>query len=279
MSNKSYEALCKSQNEGLSWFCVHCRISFSGVTKMTNKINQLEQTQKEIVVTVKELKEKDSDSDKQISRQEIEDLVREEVKEQKRIDERKLNTMCFGLEESNQSSVENRRSDDEDRLLGIMKEVMGDEDLGINNTIRIVRQVTNVMEDVNFEQSRVGLPPGQNNEGNAENATSQNKTNEASELGRNSSQNNGSIRRARPIRVTFTDIAKKKTVLDTLRDTVNVSKRGRYQYIFFQKDLTWKQREIAKAKRALRAEMRESDSERRVQGAQRSSQERVFRRQ
>ena len=34
--------------------------------------------------------------------------------------------MCFGLEESNQSSVENRRSDDEDRLLGIMKEVMGD---------------------------------------------------------------------------------------------------------------------------------------------------------
>ena len=28
VSNKSYEALCKSQNEGLSWFCVHCRISF-----------------------------------------------------------------------------------------------------------------------------------------------------------------------------------------------------------------------------------------------------------
>ena len=96
VSNKSYEALCKSQNEGLSWFCVHCRISFSGVTKMTNKINQLEQTQKEILVTVKELKEKDSDSDKQISRQEIEDLVREEVEEQKRIDERKLNIMCFG---------------------------------------------------------------------------------------------------------------------------------------------------------------------------------------
>ena len=46
---------------------------------MTNKINQLEQTQKEILVTVKELKEKDSDSDKQVSRQEIEDLVREEV--------------------------------------------------------------------------------------------------------------------------------------------------------------------------------------------------------
>ena len=34
-------------------------------------------------------------------------------------------------------------------------------DLGISKTIRIGRQVTNVREDVNFEQSRVGLPPGQ----------------------------------------------------------------------------------------------------------------------
>ena len=57
-------------------------------------------------------------------------MVREEVEEQKRIEERKLNIMCFGLDEINQSSVENRRSDDEDRLLGIMKEVMGDERFG-----------------------------------------------------------------------------------------------------------------------------------------------------
>ena len=57
-------------------------------------------------------------------------MVREEVEEQKRIEERKLNIMCFGLEKINQSSVENRRSDDEDRLLGIIKEVMGDERFG-----------------------------------------------------------------------------------------------------------------------------------------------------
>ena len=35
-------------------------------------------------------------------------------------------------------------------------------DLGtISKTLRIGRQVTNVREDVNFEQSIVGLPPGQ----------------------------------------------------------------------------------------------------------------------
>ena len=128
--------------------------------------------------------------------------------------------------------MENRRSDDKDRLLGIMKEVMGDEDLGISKVIRMGRQVTNVREDRNFEQIRVGLPSGQNNEDNVENASSQNKKAEPSELGRNSSRNSGPIMRARPVRVTFTDIAKKKTILDTLRDTVNVNKRRRYQYIF-----------------------------------------------
>lgn len=101
---------------------------------------------------------KEKDSDKQVSSREIEDLVREEVAEQKRIDERKLNTVCFGLDESNQISVKNKRSDDEGRLLGIMK------DLRISKMVRIGRQVTNIREDGYSEQSKVGLPSGQNND-------------------------------------------------------------------------------------------------------------------
>ena len=53
---KTYDAICKSsQEEGITWFCVHCRISFNGVTKITTKINKIEQTQKEIMASVQQL--------------------------------------------------------------------------------------------------------------------------------------------------------------------------------------------------------------------------------
>ena len=49
LTSKSYDALCKSsQEEGISWFCLHCRINFHGVTKIIKKMNKLEQTQKDI---------------------------------------------------------------------------------------------------------------------------------------------------------------------------------------------------------------------------------------
>ena len=40
VSAKSYDAICKSsQEEGIQWFCRHCRISFNGVTKMTKRLD------------------------------------------------------------------------------------------------------------------------------------------------------------------------------------------------------------------------------------------------
>ena len=36
VSAKSYDAICKSsQEEGIQWFCIHCRISFNCVTSVT----------------------------------------------------------------------------------------------------------------------------------------------------------------------------------------------------------------------------------------------------
>ena len=56
---ESYDAIVKSsQEEGIQWFCIHCRKSFNGVTKMTKKVNKIEQTQNESIVSVEELKNK-----------------------------------------------------------------------------------------------------------------------------------------------------------------------------------------------------------------------------
>ena len=50
VSAKSYDALCKSNmEEDITWFCLHCRISFNCVSKITSKVSKLEQTQKEIL--------------------------------------------------------------------------------------------------------------------------------------------------------------------------------------------------------------------------------------
>ena len=113
LTAKSYDALCKSsQEEGISWFCLHCRISFHGVTKITKKMNKLEQTQKEILASLQELRSKPDDQNG-MSQKEVESLVREEFEEQKRIEDRKLNVMCFGLEESSSINIESRKKEDE----------------------------------------------------------------------------------------------------------------------------------------------------------------------
>ena len=59
-------------------------------------------------------------------------------------------------------------------------------------------------------------------------------------------------KRVRPIRITFTEVEKKKKVLDALRESINKVTSGKDKNIFFQQDLTWKQRETGKAKRASR---------------------------
>ena len=49
---KIYDMLCKNKDEGVSWFCVHCRISIPGTKKLLNRLTVLESTQREILKTI-----------------------------------------------------------------------------------------------------------------------------------------------------------------------------------------------------------------------------------
>ena len=232
LSAKSYDALCKSNmEEGTTWFGLHCRISFNGVSKITSEVSsKLEQTQKEILASVQELKSKVTEDSKGVSKKEVEEMVREEFVQQKRI-ERKLNIMCFGIEESRSLNVESRRKDDETSVSYIIKEVLGsDEEFDFSNLVRIGKPI--IQDESDGEEMGI------------------------SDI-RNASQ--VTKKRVRPIRITFTEVEKK--VLDALRESINKVKSGKYKNVFFQQDLTWKQRETGKAKRALRLAARGTQGE------------------
>ena len=78
------------------------------------------------------------------------------------------------------------------------------------------------------------------------------------------------------MRITFSDANQKKRTLAALRETINESRSEKYKYIFFQQDLTLKQREIAKEKRASRAAASEAEKEQRVLRAQQGSRDSLF---
>ena len=91
---------------------------------MTKKVNKIEQTQKKILVSVEELKNKVSNVSIGVSRKEIEEMVREEFDEK---EERKLNIMCFGLEDSSTLNAEMKKKEGEINMIN-MQEVQGDDE-------------------------------------------------------------------------------------------------------------------------------------------------------
>ena len=56
-----------------------------------------------------------------MSQKDVESIVNEELEEQKRIEDRKLNVMCFGLEESSSINIESRKKEDESTVKGIIE--------------------------------------------------------------------------------------------------------------------------------------------------------------
>ena len=71
--------------------------------------------------------------------------MREEFEEQKRIEDRKLNVMCFGLEESSSINIESRKKEDESTVKGIIEEVLGEEEeFNLTNIVRIGRPMSSV---------------------------------------------------------------------------------------------------------------------------------------
>ena len=180
---------------------------------------------------MQELKSKPSDQNG-MSQKEVESLVREEFEEQKRVEDRKLNVMCFGLEESSTINVEARKKEDESTVKGIIEEVLRvEEEFHHTNIVRIGHPMSSVEENDNEAPDSLDI--------------------NASQVKR---------RKIRPLILTFDNAESKKKVLKSLRETINEASSGKYKYIFFQQDFTWKQRETAKAKRAARVANRGKDS-------------------
>ena len=91
---------------------------------MTKTVNKIEQTHKEILVSVEELMNKVSNVISGVSRKEIKEMVRVKFEEKQQLEERKFKFMCFGLEESSTLNAKMKRKEDETNVTNIMQEVL-----------------------------------------------------------------------------------------------------------------------------------------------------------
>ena len=118
-SRSIYEALAQSSKEdGIMWYCRHCRISYPGMKKTVEKVARLEKNQEDIISRLEKLENGG-----------IESAIKDVLEEKQHIEERQLNLICFGLDESNKGSAEERRSDDETRINFVLNEILNANDV------------------------------------------------------------------------------------------------------------------------------------------------------
>ena len=145
-----------------------------------------------------------------MSQTEVEVMVREGFEEQKRIEDRKLNIMCFGLEESTSLNIESRKKEDENTVKGIIEEVLGEEEeFNLTNLVRIGCPVSNVEEHENESMSSGSLDGVSDSRANR--------------------------KKIRPLRLSFADAESKKKVLRSLREMTNETSSGKYKHKFSNK--------------------------------------------
>ncbi|MES9882898.1 MAG: hypothetical protein ABW185_18680, partial [Sedimenticola sp.] len=75
--------------------------------------------------------------------------------------------------------------------------------------------------------------------------------------------------KVRPVKLVFQSFEDKKSLLKSAIEKVNKSKEGKYKNIYFQSDLTQKQREEAFLKRQQRRNIHNSENQKRASDAQR----------
>ena len=124
-----------------------------------------------------------------VSRKEIEEMVREEFEEKQRIEDRKFNIMCFWLEESSTLNAEMKKKEAETNLTIIMQEVLGDDEdfrISISNILRIGQPVLQENQDKPVDLLGGAAPVA------------------------NDRNDQGTKRKIRPVRITFTDADQKK---------------------------------------------------------------------
>ena len=93
------------------WFCKHCRTGVQGVRKMTIWVTKVEETQSHVLKRLDNL-EKTTEG--------IDEKIKVANQEQREMDVRKLNIMCFGLREP----TDNNYAEDTSNLKHIIYDVL-----------------------------------------------------------------------------------------------------------------------------------------------------------
>lgn len=120
-----YQALNESP-DSLMWFCTNCLTSFPGVKKIMIRMGSLEDKYDKLESRVESLEKQPN------SVENVEDIVRQEVKELRDIDSRRLQMVCFNLTESESDESGQRREDDEIKLKDIIDNDMTLQDKNID---------------------------------------------------------------------------------------------------------------------------------------------------
>ena len=127
-----YQAL-KESPDSLMWFCTSCLTSFPGVKKMMIKVTSLEEKYDQLDERVTKIEEQPNTVEN------IEELVRQEVREIKDIEARKMHMVCFNLPESLHVDPDVRKMDDEENLKAIIDNDMklSEKQIEVENLIRL----------------------------------------------------------------------------------------------------------------------------------------------
>lgn len=147
-TKQTYERIEKSKTtDGIMWFCTHCRISLPATKKLISRLDKLEELQSKNEKMIQELQKKSGANSKSVQNNptkpaenlSVANIVSQVLEEQQEREMRKLNVVCFGLPESEQTTPEGRREDDKTRVNRVVQEIMGLDITVQNNPIRLGR--------------------------------------------------------------------------------------------------------------------------------------------
>ena len=213
-SKQSYQHLGKyKEDDGTMWFCHHCRVSFPGVRKMVCRVTKIEEALDTVVKRLGELENNGIDA-----------KINDALHEQREIDSRKLNIMCFGLPEEDQ-----RFSDQESP----------DQESQDQNSKQDSQIIDNIITDV------MGLE----------------KDSVLTEKPVRVGKFNPDRTKCRPLKLTVKNMEAKKKVLQAARTRIRYSENPLCKNLFFHPDLTRAQRDEAFARRESRRLLRAEEAE------------------
>ena len=213
-SKQSYQHLGKyKEDDGTMWFCHHCRVSFPGVRKIVCRVTKIEEALDTVVKRLEELENNGIDA-----------KIKDALHEQREIDSRKLNIMCFGLPEEDQ-----RFSDQESP----------DQESQDQNSKQDSQTIDNIITDV------MGLE----------------KDSVLTEKPVRVGKFNPDRTKCRPLKLTVKNMEAKKKVLQAARTRIRYSENPLCKNLFFHPDLTRAQRDEAFARRESRRLLRAEEAE------------------